>query len=99
MAQRLPKARQRHEAMIASIKGPSCIGALSNSQGLATIPGYGRPKPSPIFTRFRTVLSGRSMEGGRFGHAAPCSELLAQSTHAPLGPFAPILKPLSLDAL
>jgi len=44
-------------------------------EGLATIPGYGRPKPSPIFTRFRTGLSGRSMEGGRFGHAAPCSEL------------------------
>ena len=42
-------------------------------EGLATIPGYGRPKPSPIFTRFRT--GGRSMEGGRFGHAAPCSEL------------------------
>jgi hypothetical protein len=33
------------------------------------------PKPSPIFTRFRTGLSGRTMEGGRFGHAAPCSEL------------------------
>jgi len=35
-------------------------------EGLATIPGYGRPKPSPIFTRFRTGLSGRSMEGGPF---------------------------------